>query len=170
MEKETFKNFIEAELKKNPNYLKLSYLNITSEDVKVLASLLLENSSIQYLDLTCNNLADKGAQYLANSLKSNKSLEYLNLSCNGISDEGGKSIARSLHESVGNNSTLKHLDLSMNKLGDDTAFIFSEVLEKNSSLVTISLRSNKFSSKGIDSCLKILAIATKSPNLKDVFI
>ena len=171
MEEETFKNFIETELKKNPNYLKLSYLNISSEDSKAIAELLLQNTSIQYLDLTCNNLGDKGAQYISNSLKLNKTLEYLNLCCNNIGDEGGKSIARSLHESVGNNSTLKHLDLSMNKLGDETAFIFSEVLEKNSSLVTLSLRSNKFSSQeGVNSCLKILAISTKSPNLKDVFI
>jgi Ran GTPase-activating protein (RanGAP) involved in mRNA processing and transport len=170
MEEEAFRNFIESELKKNPNFLKLSYLNINSENTKILAEILSNNTSVQYLDLTCNNVGDKGAQEIANSLKENKTLQYLNLCCNSISDEGGKSLARSLHESVGNNTTLQHLDLSMNKLGDETVFIFAEVLEKNSSLVTLSLRSNKFTSKGVDSCLKILAIATKSPSLKDVFI
>jgi hypothetical protein len=58
----------------------------------------------------------------------------------------------------------------MNRIGDEGIEIFSKVLRENISLITLSLRSNQITSKGINSTLEVLVTCTKNTKIKNVFL
>ncbi len=69
------------------------------------------------------------------------------------------------------NFSSKHLDLSMNRLGNDGMQHLSHMLRHNHTLVTLSVRSNKVKSQeGVSHIMEMLAIAHYSETLQEVFV
>jgi hypothetical protein len=58
----------------------------------------------------------------------------------------------------------------MNRIGDEGISYFAKMLRDNNTLVTLSLRSNKITSKGVNSTLEILVTSTKSIKIENVFL
>lgn len=184
------------ELQKNPNFIKLGFQFLGPAVASHLAPILsLEQCTIVYLDLTGNQLGDEGAQIIAQALRTNTSLQYLNLSMNDIASTGAGALCNILSlptqtlastgqqqhqqqlEIMGDkniltsNTTLQHLDLSMNRLGYEGFEHVCNLLKSKHSLVTLSLRSNRMTSKdAVSKMLEILALREQSTTLKEVFL
>ena len=88
------------------------------------------------LDFRCNSVGFEGACALAKCLDGTRSL---NLSNNGIKDAGLKILARHLKT----NFTVTHFDARGNDITSDGAFYLADCLSKNSTLLDISLDSNR---------------------------
>lgn len=67
------------------------------------------------MDLSDNNLRDFGARAISNMLKVNNTLVSLHLSGNHFTDQSAENLVPALIS----NTTLQHLDLSYNALGDN---------------------------------------------------
>jgi len=88
------------------------------------------------LDFRCNSVGFEGACALAKCLDGTRSL---NLSNNGIKDAGLKILARHLKT----NFTVTHFDARGNDITSDGAFYLADCLSENSTLLDISLDSNR---------------------------
>lgn len=121
-------------------------------------------------------MGDEGTILLAQALAQNKSLHYLNVSLNDVGSNGCKALCAALCPnplSTFTNTTLMHLDLSINRLGFEGLEHVQQMLMNQQSLVTLSLRSNRFGAKAKDAAskmLEILALKEQSSTLKDVFL
>ena len=88
------------------------------------------------LDFRCNSVGFEGACALAKCLDGTRSL---NLSNNGIKDAGLKILARHLKT----NFTVTHFEARGNDITSDGAFYLADCLSENSTLLDISLDSNR---------------------------
>lgn len=100
-------------------------------------------------------VGDIGAIRLAGALANNNLLLYLNLSNNHISAEGGVALARSLYEGNGNKSrtALRRLNLSLNRISDEGAMVFRDLLTCNDTLEDLDMSDNGIT---IDGLLELL--------------
>lgn len=116
----------------------LSYNSIGNQGAKCLFKGLQHNTSIEKLDLTAIKIDHTVIEEsLSNLLKNNKlSFRVLILKRNNIGNEGIKSLSNSLE----NNTTLLHLDLSEN--GINEAFTYFNCLQFNTSLQVLNLKKN----------------------------
>ena len=92
------------------------------------------------LDFRCNSVGFEGACALAKCLDGTRSL---NLSNNGIKDAGLKILARHLKT----NFTVTHFDARGNDITSDGAFYLADCLSENSTLLEISLDSNRLDNR-----------------------
>ncbi|KAJ3344930.1 T-complex-associated testis-expressed protein 1, partial [Entophlyctis luteolus] len=100
---------------------------IDDDKARLLASALLENRTIQKLDLSHNKIGDSGARGIAKVLASKTSiLTHLDLSNNCIQRIGAHALGKALQV----NSSLIHLNLRMNRLGDAGGADFCACLAK----------------------------------------
>ncbi len=100
---------------------------LTEQCLQVLAHGLNKNTVLQKLDLSCNNLGAGGSCPLWKTIAHNNSLtplHSLSLSSTGITHQDIPALAEALRR----NTTLRVLNLSMNKLGEDGAREISKVL------------------------------------------
>ena len=92
------------------------------------------------LDFRCNSIGFEGACMLAKCLDGTRSL---NLSNNAIKDAGLKMLAKHLKT----NFTVTHFDARGNDITSDGAFYLADCLSENSTLLEISLDSNKLDNR-----------------------
>ncbi|XP_073675300.1 NLR family CARD domain-containing protein 3-like isoform X2 [Garra rufa] len=106
--------------------LRLSRCSITNEGFAALTSALRSNPShLRDLDLSENKLGDSTMKQLSAVLEHNLcKLEKLRLSWCSITDEGCAALTSALRS---NPSHLRELDLSVNKLGDSTKKLLSDL-------------------------------------------
>ena len=126
--------------------LNLTDCGLTNELVSYFANRLAQNHSVRKVILHSNNIGSTGAMSIFRSLEHNTSLEELDLSGNsqlagGESEAVGCAIERMLNV----NRTLKILNLSGCNITDPIAKHILTGLTKNTSLVTLEMRSPKLS-------------------------
>ena len=92
------------------------------------------------LDFRCNSIGFEGACMLAKCLDGTRSL---NLSNNAIKDAGLKMLAKHLKT----NFTVTHFDARGNDITSDGAFYLADCLSQNSTLLEISLDSNRLDNR-----------------------
>ncbi|KAG2375187.1 hypothetical protein C9374_010191 [Naegleria lovaniensis] len=152
---------------------------------------------VMYLDLTGNRLGNASCcSLLAEILAQNSTIQYLNLSLNDMGVEGLSELVKVFHNvknksetamllphqppaSTENNhsqqhvnTTLKHLDLTGNRIGEEGIRALIEMVKNNDSLVTLSVRSNRVkSSSGVDALMELMALAMSgSHSVREVFV
>jgi len=121
--------------------LDVSFNGIFEQGATALAEAMCSQSSgmrsfRRELDFRCNSVGFEGACALAKCLDGTRSL---NLSNNGIKDAGLKILARHLKT----NFTVTHFDARGNDITSDGAFYLADCLSENSTLLDISLDSNR---------------------------
>ena len=92
------------------------------------------------LDFRCNSIGFEGACMLAKCLDGTRSM---NLSNNAIKDAGLKMLAKHLKT----NFTVTHFDARGNDITSDGAFYLADCLSENSTLLEISLDSNRLDNR-----------------------
>jgi len=104
--------------------------NIGDEGAKLIADMLSTTNHLIELNLCSNKISCKGAKYLKNALKKNKSLTSLCLNNNKIGNKGIKYILNGL---CSNNTTLKELTISYNRIEatTDSIELICEFLRNN---------------------------------------
>ena len=167
---------------------------IAEPDCETLCELLKSSHSLQHLDISDNNLSSESVANIITGLSHNSSLTNLNVSnshfsmanvdslvsvlkdhpkkctltwlylrdCH-ISSEGAVELAAALCE----NTTLKHLDLSHNSIGEhvDGANAVAKVLVENKTLTELNLQECHISSEG---AVELAAALCKNSILKDL--
>lgn len=112
---------------------------ISSLDSLSTLSLALQNNlNLEYLDLTENEIEDSGAEAIKELLRSNTSLKVVKLDKNLIRST---CFAVSLCE----NQTLTHFSISYNPLDFENCITMIEMLNVNTSLVSLAMKGVKFS-------------------------
>lgn len=104
------------------------------------------NETLRTFSLCKHHLTDDGAQVLAERLLDNHTLQCLVLRANQIGSTGASALAALIL----NHDSLAQLDLSANRIGDFGAAAFAQVLERNSSnLSVLSLCSTYLTDDGL---------------------
>jgi Ran GTPase-activating protein (RanGAP) involved in mRNA processing and transport len=135
-------------------------INITDEDMKILASALRENNTLAELILPSTEISGKGVACLAETLKGRSDKKGGNLLSLGLPftrklrDEG----AKILGEVLAQKSPLQSLDLTSCSIGDEGAKFLSKGLKHNSNLTHLNLSDNSVNNKGIISLSNMLKI------------
>lgn len=126
---------------KQCTYLDLQDNEFTWEGMSILVPALKENPNLQTLYLHSNRLSDKGIYTLAELLTSNNhALKILGLNSTGLTDVGAEDLGVMLQK----NSTLTHLELEANDIGDRGMLYLAETLMKhNTTLEQLNLAKNK---------------------------
>ena len=135
------------------NYSSLTYLNISNcnlnnDFLAMICVSVNKNKSLVNFKFSGNNFNDlkiESARPIINIIQKNKTLTHLSLKNNGISNNIGYEIMRKLQI----NCTLKMIDLSRNRIGDDCACGIFYALCKNQTLDEIRLHYNCLTSTGI---------------------
>lgn len=146
------------------NFLVLSYLSLTSAQVKSLAQALTKNISLTKLFCYECEIDDKGAKKIAEMLKVNTSLTELAMGNNKIGDAGAKEIL----EALKTNFTLITLDLSHNQISAEIIKLIADQITINRKIHETLLNYNQLPITGNPSIhsyvLKLLN--KKNPNTK----
>ena len=145
-------------------WLNFSYNPVGDAGVHFLTKALsLNHSSLNMLHLASSGITDEGAGYLAEILTTYSKLHYLFLPGNQIGDRGVASLTNTL---IRHNNTFKLLDLSRNKLVTDASVDYLvEILQRNSSLSTLTITNCNLSEKGKER-LRQIAKTKKSFDLE----
>ncbi|XP_062865388.1 NACHT, LRR and PYD domains-containing protein 3-like [Trichomycterus rosablanca] len=151
---------------------KLWKCNLTEESCEVLSSVLsLNSSSLKYLNLSSNKLKDSGVKLLSAGLENpHCKLEILELDGCNLTEKICEVLSSVLSL---NSSSLKHLNLSNNRLKDSGVKLLSaglenphcklEILDLNSSsLKHLDLGYNKLKDSGV----KLLSAGLENPHCK----
>lgn len=130
--------------------LVLRNCDIGDDGLKILASVLRDNNSIQHIDFSENLLSDNAmSQFLISAgLKNNASLKYLDLSKNMLGDE---SMSIFSHILSSKRLPLKHLILNKNHITDNGAKKLFDGLKKNTSVEILELECNQLSEDSFSS-------------------
>lgn len=113
--------------------LRLSGCGISCEGATALATAISQHgleSAMKLLDLTYNRIGDSGASALANMLVDERSavpLQVLELEGNSVGDAGGRALWRAARGGL----VLARLNLSLNKVGEQTVLAAAEALRSN---------------------------------------
>jgi Ran GTPase-activating protein (RanGAP) involved in mRNA processing and transport len=139
--------------------LSLRKQGLNDEGIYVICEHLLENERLRVLDLGANKISYKGCQSLTKVLKSEYcALESLILNNNRTGYFGALAIS----DSIENNRTLVHLDMSTNDIDDEGLALIAKALFKNEILVSVKLYWNHFDTKSKDVFHKLLC--EENPN------
>lgn len=122
---------------------KWSMFGITSGDCTSLARGIRDYSTISCLSLQRSMIGDRKIRTLCSYLLGNKTIKKLDLGHNSISCSGARALAKLL-----NNSVLEELDVRDNKIYDKGAKALGKTLRNNSSLKILNLRLNRFGDEG----------------------
>ena len=169
--------------------LDLSFLDMGDEGCVFLRDMIKCNTVLQKLRLRGNNITCKGCYRLAEGLSRNKSLLELDVSRNVIGDVGVEALTRyipdttlttlsfencgitstgcdSVAELLATNKKLRHLDLSVNALGDVGIYKLTTSLERTSTLKTIGLNMCRITNDGFSKLLDAMEKNTSIHLLK----
>ena len=133
-----------------------------------LAATLLENTTLKTLDLSFNSMGVGASKKLAAALLRNTTITVINMADNAVGnnfkdinediDEGtDEDIDEDIDEAAGcewvnvlrESTTLRSLDLSMNKLGDKVGHKLADALLVNTTLTELNIGSNNLSAKAV---------------------
>lgn len=123
----------------------LNAKGLTDDDIRILAMELESNEHCHVLHLHLNNITDKGMLYLAEMLKKNRTLTDLYLGANDIGNQGAEVLCHAL---AGHNRTLVVVDLTCNRITDESTDFIVELLKTNNTLMGFMLTSNMISDEG----------------------
>ena len=143
------------------------YSNINSEGASQIASRL--GKTLTILSINDNNINDTYS--FARMLTINKTLKELYIGGNNISDDikegyhGAQAIANALKENT--NSALTILHIGNNKIGNDGAIAFADMLKINKTLKELHIGNNKIGDKGAIAFADMLRI---NNTLKELYI
>jgi hypothetical protein len=129
---------------KNLKHFDLSNNNIGDAGLQILSEGLKFNKNIISIDLSNNKITDKGGFYMADAMIKNQTIENLYLSNNSINDNGLSSLLTVL---TNNNTKLKSLDLSNNKLIPSDFKNVADLIGNTNNLHYIDLSFNKIESQ-----------------------
>ncbi len=130
----------------NGSLVNLRNKQITDQDLKIIIQEIFIKKQFTRLWLDGNYLTPIGASILSSALSYNHTLERLYLSANLISDIGVKYLSKALSNS---NKTLKVLGLQQNHITDLGIEHLAHMIEKNTTLLSLSLDFNLFTDKGM---------------------
>ncbi|KAI0212719.1 Dynein regulatory complex subunit 5 [Lamellibrachia satsuma] len=142
---------------------KLNRSKVDDDKVRVLISHLLDHPSITKLDLSHNVIGDRGARAIGKFLNNHSQLTELNIYDNNIRAAGAQAIAHALTKNtlltkaeysnelseptaatlsqvVVQNTTLRNVELSCNRLGPDGGKQMQEGMEENETITYLDLR------------------------------
>ena len=156
-------NELKEVLQMNTTLISLKLCNINNNGAVNIAKAIQMNTTLHTLDMSDNEISDDEVIAISDCLKKNSSLEKLNLSKNEIkiTNEGAKMIAEALQL----NTTLKQLDLSINKIFDDGATAISNVLKSNITLQELNISHNNITNKGITKITEAIQINSTLQNI-----
>lgn len=129
---------------------------ITDDEAVAIARALRGNTTVIHLNLAGNHIGNRGAIAIAEALWDNSTLKYINLSHQNtgrftgdhLLDDGA---AGAFAVALSRNSTLEHLDLSLNRISRVGAVAIAGALSRNSSLKHLSLsRQQMHGDRGLD--------------------
>jgi len=103
------------------------------------------NETLQSISICGHDLQLEGATAFAEVLRHNCHLKSIFLGRTGLGPDAATVLAETLENA---NNTLKFIDLSYNKIGDEGATAFTNALAKNKGLARISLSENGISDEG----------------------
>jgi hypothetical protein len=115
--------------------LNLTDCGIGPVGASALATALSINGSVQTLNLSTNALLDAGVTLLAAALSYNRSITFLDVSCTHIGESGAVSIAACLQH----NMAITSLDVSSNILSDGGARALAASLSVNDTLTALTM-------------------------------
>jgi Ran GTPase-activating protein (RanGAP) involved in mRNA processing and transport len=130
----------------NGSLVDLRNKQLIDRDLKIIIQEIFIKKQFTRLWLDGNHLTPIGASILSSALINNNTLERLYLSGNSISDIGIKYLSKALSNS---NKTLKILGLQQNQITDLGIEHLSQMIEKNTTLISLSLDFNLFTDKGV---------------------
>jgi Ca2+-binding EF-hand superfamily protein/Ran GTPase-activating protein (RanGAP) involved in mRNA processing and transport len=108
--------------------------------------------AVRSLDLSWNMVRGDSAVQLGDALKTNTSLERLSLKANGLGTDGGAAVARALFL----NNTLRHLDVSHNRIMPSAAYVFAiSLLSGAKALEQLNLSFNPIGAPGAKPLLRM---------------
>ena len=145
--------------------LYLQDCHISSEGAVKLPAALCKITTLKHLCMSCNPIGElaEGVTAVAKMLVDNKTLTKLDLAYCHISSEGAVELAAALCK----NTTLNHLDLSDNPIGEHVEGVtaVAKMLVENKTLTKLDLRYCHISSEGV---VKLAAALCKNSTLKDL--
>ncbi len=122
--------------------------NIGDAGAKFIGKALLKNVGLKLLDMRSNHVGNEGIGAIAEALEHNKDIQLSTLllmarsqpndTQNRIDLKGVEALKKALLK----NTSLRTLDLSYHRMGDQCVKLLVEALEENSSLITIGLAAN----------------------------
>ena len=119
---------------------------LTNELASYFANGLTQNHSARKVILRSNNIGSTGAVSIFRSLEHNTSLEELDLSGNSqLAESNSEAVGCEIESMLNVNRTLKILNLSVCNITDPIVQHILTGLTKNTSLVTLDMRSSKLS-------------------------
>ena len=145
---------------------KLNVLDLTDQTAEHFAVALAECRSVQALKLEYCNISSTGAMSIFRSIEHNTRLEELDLSENSqLAGGDNEAVGCAIERMLNVNKTLKVLNLSSCNITDPVAEHVVTGLTKNTSLVTLAIRSSILS---IKCAVSLLHQATTHPTLTTV--
>ena len=146
--------------------LELFHMQLSKENIDLLAHALSVNTSFSSLDLHSphgirSTFGDDLANSLAQALRVNTSLSSLDLHSNYIGHEGANSLAQALRV----NTSLSSLGLRINSIGYEGANSLAQALRVNTSLSSLDLHSNYIGHEGANSLVQALRVNTSISSL-----
>jgi len=105
---------------------------------------LASNSSLEELLCSGHKISEIGARSFAQALKSNKKLKRISIGHEHFGDEAGEALFLDW-----SNSTLTHIDLEFNGLGEKTMDALSKALMKNNNIEVVVLGRNNINCQGL---------------------
>eukprot|EP00743_Colponemidia_sp_Colp-15_P008495 GILK01009240.1.p1 GENE.GILK01009240.1~~GILK01009240.1.p1 ORF type:complete len:1664 (+),score=377.67 GILK01009240.1:149-5140(+) len=136
---------------------------LTHVGSKVFINGMVNNTSLLALELGRNQIGAIGATNLVLALSRNGTLTALGLSANNIKAEGALAIAGLLKLPL---CSLKHIDLTDNKIGSVGTQAIGSALILNRSVVSIGLASNNIEANGIESIFESIRTANNTAIVK----
>jgi len=125
--------------------LNLSYNHIRNTGFKYFAETIRMHKGLKTVKLDGNECGNDGAQDFATSLRESKSLTYLSMNKNDISAEAGKHIG----EALAFNTVLQRMELGDNSIGDLGVGAICQALKKEKTTMThLDVSNNKIGDKG----------------------
>ena len=148
-------------------HLHINQNNLSSESVTSILTELSQNSSLTKLDISNSRFSITNVDSLASVLKDHSkcTLTELKLRDCHISSEGAVKLAAALCK----NTTLKHLNLSINPIGEHVEGVtaVAEMLAENKTLTVLILSLCHISSEG---AVELAAALCKNSTLKDLYL
>lgn len=134
--------------------IELNNMNLTDEDIEIIAEKVLRKNKCLSLSLSKNKITSNGIQILVNNLKKTSKLTHLILSSNPIGDQGIKYLINFIKIS----ENLNNLSLCDTQITDNGIKMLCETLKLNNlSIRCIDVRSNLLiSDLSVDSIIEMV--------------
>lgn len=138
---------------------------LTNVSFSLLRNVLARNNNVRALICAGCAVGDVGCSVFAEMLKASTSLQLLDLSSNAITLHGLKSLNSGLLQ----NASVQRLVLRNNKLGDEAARTFAELLRENDTVTEFDAQDNAISQQAADAVQHALDLNRQPIELKRAY-